>query len=870
MSATLETFGVPLKKASDTDLLKPLKNLITSRYQTAEQESYITAINELVKLRTGAVCRTLDFHESSLETIYRYYDQIIALESKIPAAEIQVPFKWKDAFDRGSIFGGRISLTVSSLGYEKVCVLFNIAALQSQVAAAQSSDNDEALKLSTKLFQSAGGIFSHLKGIVHASVQQEPTPDLQPDTLAALSSLCLAQAQEVVTVKAINGQMKDIIIAKLCSQCEEMFADALKHLQRESLKNLWDREWISKVAGKQAGYHALAEYFQSKVCNSKKAVGEEIARLRHAIELFKSSQTRSGDLTFFSDHMGRAQRALDDAVKDNDFIYHERIPEVKSLAAIGKAPVAKLTSVPDKFSTTFTDLFESLVPVSVQQAIVSYDVRKQEIVSAEIGKLRESTQLLNSILASLNLPAAIEDVGGEKVPQSLVDKSTAVAEAGGCDALNKMITELPELLTRNRELLEECERQLREEAESDNQLRNQFQEKWTRIASDKLTGTFQANAQKYRKVIETAMNADSTIREKYDGHREGMELLSGGPASLSAALPSVGVSTNGSNPAIQKLKQLMEDVETLKAERDAIECELKSATVDMKEVFLNALATDGSINEAAISTESLGRVFGPLQKQVKESVDRQEGLVCSIQESHKEFSQASSGSGGEREEMLKKLASAYDNFNQLRNNLTEGTKFYNDLTQLLVNFQSKINDFCFARRTEKEELMKDLTQGLANQTVGTAPNPPAHHQESAQGTPRLPPARPPPPANPYQGAPQALPQAGAPQAPPHAGAPPAQGAPGAPPVYGTPPAQAGSLPYPLNPSSMPTPQGYVYQSYPVYTPMPQGYNPYFQQPQQPGGYPGGYASPPYPQQPYSVYPYPTQPQQPPQQPWPRQ
>lgn len=860
MSASLETFGVPLKRASDIDLLKPLKNLITSRYQTAEQESYISAINEFAKLRTLSVCRTLDFHESSLDTIYRYYDQIVALESKIPAAEIQIPFKWKDAFDKGSIFGGRISLTVSSLSYEKVCVLFNIAALQTQVAAAQSSDNDEALKLGTKLFQNAAGIFNHLKGIVHASVQQEPTPDLQPDTLAALSSLSLAQAQEVVTVKAINDQMKDVIIAKLCSQCEEMFADALKHLQRESLKPLWDREWVSRVAGKQAGYHALAEYFQSKVCNSKKAVGEEIARLRHTIELFKSAQTRSGDLTFFADHVGRAQRALDDAVKDNDFIYHERIPEVKALPAIGKAPVAKPSPVPEKFSSSFTDLFETLMPVVVQQAIVSYDVRKQEIVTAEIGKLRESTQLLNSILASLNLPAAIEDVGGEKVPQSLIDKSNSVVEAGGCDALNKMINELPELLTRNRELLEECERQLTEEAESDNQLRAQFRERWTRTPSDKLTGTFQANAQKYRKVIETAMNADSTIREKYDSHKEGMELLSGGPASLSAALPSAGATSNGNTPAVQKLKQLMEDVETLKAERDAIECELKSATVDMKEVFLSALAHEGAINEAAISTESLGRVFGPLQKQVKESLERQESLVCSIQESHREFSQASSGSGGDREDMLKKLASGYDNFIELLNNLTEGAKFYNDLTQLLVNFQSKINDFCFARRTEKEELMKDLTQGLANQNIGTAPNPPAHHQESAQGSPKVPPARPPPPANPYQGAPHA---------PPQAGAPPAQGAPGAPPVYGAPvPPQPGTLPYPINPSAMPTPQGYVYQSYPVYTPMPQGYNPYFQQPQQPGAFPGGYASPPYPQQPYSAYPYP--PQQPPQQQWPRQ
>lgn len=72
-------------------------------------------------------------------------------------------------------------------------------------------------------------------------------------------------------------------------------------------------------------------------------------------------------------------------------------------------------------------------------------------------------------------------------------------------------------------------------------------------------------------------------------------------------------------------------VETIKAERDTIECELKSATADMKSTFLNALAQDGAINEQAISVESLGRVFGPLQRQVKESLQKQEALVVDIQ-----------------------------------------------------------------------------------------------------------------------------------------------------------------------------------------------------------------------------------------------
>lgn len=68
-------------------------------------------------------------------------------------------------------------------------------------------------------------------------------------------------------------------------------------------------------------------------------------------------------------------------------------------------------------------------------------------------------------------------------------------------------------------------------------------------------------------------------------------------------------------------------METIKAERDVIESELKSATLDMKDTFLQALSKDGAINEPAVSVETLGQTFGPLQKQVRESLEKQEGLI---------------------------------------------------------------------------------------------------------------------------------------------------------------------------------------------------------------------------------------------------
>lgn len=86
---------------------------------------------------------------------------------------------------------------------------------------------------------------------------------------------------------------------------------------------------------------------------------------------------------------------------------------------------------------------------------------------------------------------------------------------------------------------------------------------------------------------------------------------------------------------LQYIPFVSEQVETIKAERDTIECELKSATVDMKSKFLNALAQDGAISEHAMSVESLGVVYGPLQRQVKESLQKQEALVADIQVSYR-------------------------------------------------------------------------------------------------------------------------------------------------------------------------------------------------------------------------------------------
>ncbi|BES95190.1 unnamed protein product [Nesidiocoris tenuis] len=837
-----ELMSVPLKKPSEVDIVKPLKNLIASTYSTADKpEDYSEQILELSKLRSNAIWKAYEKNESSLDLIYRYYDQLHALEAKIPPSEVQIPFKWKDAFCKGSIFVAKISLTVSSLSYERLCILFNIGALHSAIAASQNLTSDEGLKLAVKLFQQSSGIFQYLKTSVISAIQVDPTPDLSAETLAALSALMLAQAQEVFFHKAIFDRMKEAVVAKLCAQCTEFYAEAMVALQKDSVRNIIDKDWVPLVAGKQAAFIGLAHYFQSIVAKNNKHMGEEIARLQKAQELIKCAQQRSSRTTLFADYLTKIEKALAEAIKDNDFIYHDRVPDPKSLAPIQRAPLVKALPLPQFFSQHFKDLFEDLVPLAVHQALAAYDLKKNELMNREINELRAATQLLNGVLASLNLPAAIEETSGESVPQSLCDKSQAIINAGGIAALEKTINELPELLKRNTEIVSETQRMLDEEESSDSQLKEQFGEKWNRTPSAQLTSTLRFNLTKYQDIINSAVNADKLTREKFDMHKKGIALLSQGVDAMKSALPLPGSSGGRDTDASRKLKQLMEEVETLKAERDAIECELKSPTTDMKETFLMSLADQGHINETVLSTESLGKAYGPLQQQVKDSIAKQQNLLSQIQETNTQFVNERSGSSAiaaQRETLLKELAQAHDAYMELQEHLKDGTNFYNNLTEVLLSFQNKVADFCFARKTEKEELLKDLTQGLSR-TSGSTPSIPKHHAD-APAPKKEPPARPPPPQ--FEPTPTET-------------APPAGGPP--------------SLPYPVH-ANMPTPYAPPPQvPYPQYTPLPGGYNPYatMYPPQHPGAYPQQqYGQPMY----YGTYPghHPQQPPQyPPRGPW---
>lgn len=837
--------NLPLKRSDGVDFKKPLEKFIKNTFSAEAVTENEDAIAELTKLRNTCVMQTLDKHESALEPLLRYYDQLESMEGKFPVSEsqIRISFTWYDAFDKGSLFGYRKS-SMSSLQFERLSLLFNIGVLQGQIAASQNFQSDEGLKTAAKMFQRASGCFQLLKDSVFAQLHQVPTPDLSVEMLSALSAIMLAQGQESIWNKTEQDKMKDAIIAKVAAQAADFYKEANAAFQVSTVKQQLEKEWGIILSSKHDFFIAIAQYHMARLAKDKGAYGEGVARFQLAEQHMSNAAKNSMGLVDCKTWQSRINREAAELKKDNEFIYHDRIIPSDRLEAIGRAALAKSLPFSKPASSSFVDLFSKLVPIAVHNALQAYESRKGEIINFEIGRLREGTQLMNSVLASLNLPAAIEDLSGQTIPKSMLDKSAAVKEKGGLATIDEYMQNLPELLQRNREILDEATRLMDDEERDDTQMRDRFKTKWTPKPSAELTVQLRQEADKYRGIMENAVRADGVVREKYNKHRRHMDLLSKGERELTAAIPKTGAasSSSASSPAVQELRKLMEEVETIKAERDALEQDLKVQQDDMAVKFLSALAADGTIPDVeGIISSNLSAGFDALKQSVTDSMTRQEKIMAAVQSANDKFvrEKQAGQAATERETMLKELATAYDIYMELLGNLREGNKFYNDFTPILVRYQQKTSDLVFARKTEREELSRGLQKSIASQPPEPTPQAPPHHQPSGGHT--VPPPRPPPPSAQQPSATTTFP---APTAANQPTAPPTGAPPQYPPGPYQPMPQPGYAPYayggyypPAGPGyTPPLPPGYYFGGYGA--PPPQGYPPHGQQPPPHGQYPG--------------------------------
>lgn len=296
----------------------------------------------------------------------------------------------------------------NNLRFELANVLYNLAALYSQLAVSLNRSTSEGLKSACNYFCQAAGVLSHLKTETIPDMRSPPPEDMDLMTLESLQQLMLAQAQECFWSKAVKDGMKDGTIAKLAAKVSDFYDQAAEFGTKSDTIST---EWIHHMTAKHHHFAAAAQYRASRECLEKQKFGEEVARLRDSLTCINEAlkESRWINKAVLSDLNGLKARLADDlkrAEKDNDIIYLMNVPpksELRTLDRAGMATPRVPKDVSDPASTLGDGgmfgqpLFARLVPYAVHIAASIYEERKNRLVNNSIidelegltSKLRE-------------------------------------------------------------------------------------------------------------------------------------------------------------------------------------------------------------------------------------------------------------------------------------------------------------------------------------------------------------------------------------------------------------------------------------------------------------------------------------------------
>ena len=338
------------------------------------------------KLRTEAVT-TLEPHVSGIRKIASYAAQLVWLAGKFPI-DIGVDFAWYPALG----FNTQTPVSESNLRYELANILFNLAALYTQLAYSLNRTSAEGLKSASSYLCQGAGVIDYLKTDIIPDIRCTPPEDMDNMTLESIQQLLLAQAQECSWTVAIKNGYKDATIAKLAAKVSDFYDQAAEHGTRSDTVST---EWIHHMSAKHHHFAAAAQYRAACDCLEKRRYGEEVARLRDSVTCVNEAlkESRWINKTVLADLNGLKMKVTEDlkrAEKDNDMIYLAHVPPKLELKTIDRASMVapkKPSDIADPSSSlgergTFGQpLFSRLVPYSVHIAASIYAERRDRLIN---------------------------------------------------------------------------------------------------------------------------------------------------------------------------------------------------------------------------------------------------------------------------------------------------------------------------------------------------------------------------------------------------------------------------------------------------------------------------------------------------------
>ncbi|KAG1697705.1 Tyrosine-protein phosphatase non-receptor type 23 [Nymphon striatum] len=653
-------------------------------------------------LRLSACKVAKDF--TGCSTLKRYYSQLQLLQSKFPMiqdAEAGFNFVWFD------IFSGLV-YSVNDIKHEQAYILYNIGALHSELGAVDNRHSSEGMKVSCTHFQCAAWAFQHFRD----ECPQPRGSDTSHDLISYYINVMLAQAQECILEKSIQDNRKSTIISKVSIQISEYYKAAQKLLDMTKSDDEYTtisdivgskqfKIWKKFINTKIVYYKSLSYLYQGNQVEEQQKMGERVTYYQGALDTLNEATKASKGLEenelkeAISFTMDVISAKLNASKRENDFVYHEKVPALETLPELKGASLVKgIPFDPSDPEVSGVDIFRRLVPIEAHEAASLYSEEKAKLVRNITQRLQEKDDDLAVFMSSMQLEhlAIIDEVTHNTMPQELVER---------CAALSVRPSAVPDLVSAMQALSNICTdvdsdlKDIAEIAEEEENKEKDYQDIIGKRAPPILSVELKNEMKKYVEAHERASESNATLHKALSIHIQNLKQLSSSLDDLQASLPALE-SESYDQSSVVEMNRLFAKVEQMKQQRRQLETQFRNG-IQSDDITKRVMAVGKDADMQALFEQELKK-FDNVTALLEHNMTAQENILSAITEANAKFAETRKlvvEIAARRESKIQSLLASYDAYEDLLQKTQKGTEFYRKLqtnvSKLLTRMKSVYN-----------------------------------------------------------------------------------------------------------------------------------------------------------------------------------
>ncbi|XP_077576284.1 tyrosine-protein phosphatase non-receptor type 23 [Stigmatopora nigra] len=691
-----------LKEAGDFHFTPAVRQFILKNYGE-NPDNYNEQLKKLETLRQGAVNVTRDFEGCS--TLRKYFGQLHYLQSRVPMAtgqEAAVSIAWTE------IFSGK-TVVHDDISYEQACILYNLGALHSMLGAMDNRVSEEGMKVSCTHFQCSAGAFYYLRD--HFS--HNFSVDMSHQILNLNINLMLGQAQECLLEKSMLDNRKSYLVARISAQVVDYYKEACRALENSETASMLgkiQKDWKKLVQMKIYYFAAIAHLHMGKQAEEQQKYGERLAylqssmdKLSEAIKLAKGQPDSVQDaLRFTMDVIGGK---FNSAKKDNDFIYHESVPSLETLASVKGAPLVKALPVnPTDPSVTGPDLFAKLVPMAAHEASSLYSEEKAKLLRDVMAKIDGRNDTLEQFMDSLGLePESVDNLDMySHIPPVLMEKCAALSVRP--DTVKSLVQSM-QVLSGVFTDVESSLREIQEILEADEAGEKALRDAGAPGDAHPALAEMRRDLEKYAEAHEKASFTNTELHRAMNLHISNLRLLGGPLENLRDALPRPQLSED-EVAGLQCVKRILGKVQEMREQRSSLERQLRDLI--QHDDITSTLVTTERADIKNVFEEQLKK-YEQVKVYVDQNLAAQENILKALTEANVQYALVRKSLRQTEQQWsatVQGLVGSYEAYEDLMKKSQEGKEFYDDLEGKAARLLERAKALCQTRMEARKTVLE--------------------------------------------------------------------------------------------------------------------------------------------------------------------